>query len=163
MNEYGNYTVAPLMGLEGLLSMLSDEQQQLASYSSGRSIAARFGFDPEEYGQRFNPVNLNMIREGMNTLPAMQKYLHGQARGEYSQARQGLLHQVGRTGMAGTGSFKNKFNQIGRNFSEQMYQGDKSVQDIIRGYQNQLNSMIGGLYDTSQSLLAGGAEADWGP
>ena len=156
-----NYQGYSIPTYDNIMSNLSEGQNLLGSYTSGEGAANFFGFG-DEYNKYFNPVNMEGIQEGLSQIPELQKFLHGQARSSYSQNRDSLLGQVGKTNLAGTGSFQGQQDQINTDFSNKMFSADKQVQSLVQQYQNQLNTEVGDLYGTAKALLAGGAESDGG-
>ena len=157
-----NYQPMGGMDINSLLSFLNPGQQHLSEYDSGKEIAGYFGFKGDKYGKYFDPVNLSGIQEGLSAIPDLQNFLFSGARNEYSQNKGGLLDKIGKTNLAGSGSFQGDWNKMDNQFTNKMYSADKQIQDLIQGYQNQLNTEIGGLYNSAQSLLGSGAKSKGG-
>lgn len=157
-----NYQSNSIPSYEGLLGNLPQDERGLAQFGSGQDIAKWFGFDPEEYGQYFRTLDVEGISEGLGAIPDLQRFLYSQNRQGFSQQQQGLLGKIGQTNFAGTGSFDTARRGLAANYSKAMFGSDKQIQDLVSGYQNQLNEAIGSMFGTAQNLLAGGAEPNFG-
>ena len=131
---------------------------------SGSELAGSYGYDPGEYGDYFTPMNMDSINKGMSEIPQMQDFLRGNVRNDYTNRKNTLLDKVGQSGFASTGSFDNQFNQTNQQFSKDMFNADKQVQDIVQGYQDTITQGVGQWGTEARGLMQSGAEkADYVP
>ena len=133
---------------------------------SGLNIAKYFGFeDPGQYAKYFDDlaVDIEGITEGLAAIPDTQRFLFGQNQDWYNREKRGLLGQIGRTGVAGSGDQGRMMQDLGTQFSSKMYDADREIQYLVQRYQDQLTQQQGGLLDMATGLMAGGADmgGDW--
>jgi len=152
------YTPYQIPGLEGLLDVYSQSQQERAGMQSGQDIASSFGFeDADQYAEFFDPMDLSYIEEGLGQLPLLQRFLQNNASQGYISNMGQLSSRVGRTGMAGMGT--DRFtDEISRKYSNEMLGADEQIQGIVDRFRGLLGDEFGGMQNTAQSILAGGAE-----
>ena len=156
-----SYTPYTPPDLNGLMSFLTPEDQSRFGQSGGE-IAKSFDYDSDEYGDYFQKFDMSSINKSLGQLPEMQSFMYDQNRQGYNNNMQGLLGKVGQTGLASTGSFKNDFKGVNSQFENNMFNSDKSIQDVVAKLRGQLSDASSGWYNQQNNLLQSGADKGTG-
>lgn len=160
MNENTpNYSGYNIPSYQDLFGNLTDRFQELAGYTDPSDISESFGFkNPEQYDAFFTPVDVSGIQEGLSAIPQLQQFKRAGVTGQYGSQKSQLQSEIGRTGLASTGSFKDKWGDVNRQYEEGMFAVDRQIQELVEGYQNQLMEQLSEIQQQGRTILAGGAK-----
>jgi len=143
----------------GLLEGYTPEQQELLGAGSGADIASALGYDPEKYGQYFQPIQTEQLQKGLAELPNLRDFLYGKQRAKYGMQKQSLMGEIGRTGLVSVApGLKTKGAGLLEDFTSGLYGVDKQIQGMVSDYQSALTGGMTGIYGTMGSLLGAGVE-----
>ena len=152
-----NYEPYQISDYGGMMDFLSPEDQGRLGMS-GRQLAESYGYDPDKYGDYFTAVDEEGIKKALSALPELQQNLQGNVRQGFNQGKEGLLDKIGKGGLAGSGSYSDKFDQLDTKFTSGMLSADKEIQSLIGEVRGQATEGIGGMQDTIGMLRQTGAK-----
>jgi hypothetical protein len=134
-----------------LLSYLTPEQQNKLGMS-GSKLAESYGFGGDDYGTYFTEFNKQGLLDSLADLPELQRYGYNNARQNWMGNRNSLMNQMGRTGLASTGSFKNQWGEMNRNMNNNMFQTDRNTQNIAEGLSASVTDTLKNWENTALNL-----------